>query len=97
MSHTHRGFHLLWVVHLGLLLLGPKLLQEQGFPEAFHSWKKQQPAAVRRLTGLLMSPVLDLCSLAGVSSVWLPQVSKVPRLPPERCMAQQYLLGRSLL
>ena len=88
----HRGFHLLWVAHLGLLLLAPKLLQERGFPEALHSWKKQQPAAVQGLSGLLMSPVLDLCSMAAVPSVWLPQVSKIPHLPPERSRAQQYLL-----
>ena len=79
-----RGFHLLWVAHLGGLLLAPKLLQERGFPEAFHSWRKQQPAAVRRLTELAMSPILDLCGLAAVPSVWLPQVSEIPRLSPER-------------
>ena len=73
----HRAFHLLWAVHLGLLLLAPKLLQERGFPESFHSWRKQQPAAAQGLTGLLMSPVLDLCSLAAVPSVWLPQVGGI--------------------
>ena len=88
----HRGFHLLWAVHLGLLLLAPKLLQEQKFPEGFHSWRKQQPAAVQRLTGLLVSPVLDLCSLAAVPSVWLPQVSEESHFSPERWKAQQYLL-----
>ena len=93
----HRGFHLLWALHLGLLLLAPKLLQERGFPETFHYWRKQQPAAVQGLTGLLMLPILDLCSLAAVPSVWLPQVREKLRLLPECQMAQQNLLGRSLL
>ena len=76
MSCVHRGFHLLWGVHLAGLLLAPKLLQEHGFLESFYSWRKQQPAALQGLTGLLLSPVLDLCSLAAVPSVWLPQVRR---------------------
>lgn len=38
---------------------------------------KLQPPAQRKLTGLLAAPVLDLCSMASVPSIWLPQV----RLP----------------
>lgn len=89
-----RGFHLLWAVHLGLLLLAPKLLQERGFPEALHSWRKQQPAVVQRPTELLMSPVLDLCSLAAVPSVWLPQVSRHGTTPTQRPLPAPVLLQR---
>ena len=70
-------FHLLWALHLGLLLIVPKLLFEWGMPEQLHSVMKLQPPALRKLTGLLAAPVLDLCSMASVPSIWLPQV----RLP----------------
>ena len=69
-----RVFHLLWALHLGLLLLVPKLLGEWGLADQLRSAMKLQPAWLQRLTGLLMSPLLDLCSMASVPAVWLPQV-----------------------
>ena len=52
----------------------PKLLHEWGLADRLHSAMKLQPAWLQRLTALLMSPLLDLCSMAGMPAVWLPQV-----------------------
>jgi hypothetical protein len=70
----HRVFHLLWALHLGLLLIVPKLLHEWGVPDLLHSVSKLQLPALQKLTGLLAAPILDLCSMASVPSIWLPQV-----------------------
>lgn len=83
-----RVFHLLWAVHLGLLLLAPKLLQEWGLADRLRSAMKLQPAGLQRLTALLVAPLLDLCSMAGAPAVWLPQVdAPVLVLPaaPQQC------------
>ncbi len=69
-----RVFHLLWALQLGGLLLVPKLLHEWGLADRLRSSMKLQPAWLHRLTGLLMSPLLDLCSMAGMPAVWMPQV-----------------------
>ena len=69
-----RVFHLLWAVHLGLLLLVPKLLQEWGLADRLRSAMKLQPAGLQRLTALLMAPLLNLCSMTRTPAVWLPQV-----------------------
>ncbi len=73
-SCLRRIFHLLWAFHLGLLLIVPKLLNELGLADQLRLAMKMQPAALQRLTGLMLAPLLDLCSMAALPSVWLPQV-----------------------
>lgn len=76
-----RVFHLLWALHLGLMLLLPKLLHEWELDDRLRQAIEEQPiAAVEWLLKLLMSPLLNLCSMASMPSVWLPQVMLCTRL-----------------
>ena len=70
-------FYGLWAVHLGGLLLLPKVLQGWQLSQRLRKAASQcQNRLVATAVSWAAHPVVALCDMADVPSIWLPQVSE---------------------